>query len=132
MCNLVPKHMDIYEINDDIELFKKKVDVENTGNIFLRDKIDQAKYTIKKFEDKCREVYLDTNTEEYLEKKGIIHVGLEKLLERYKESEKENASVVRGVLVESEMLRKINKFTSRNVTSQRTFPRRQILRTSSC
>lgn len=106
MCNLVPKHMDIYEMNDDIELFKKKCDVENKGNVFLREKINEAKEIIKKFEDKSREVYMDTNTEEYLEKKGIIYVGLQKLLERYKESENNNASVVRGVLVESEMLSK--------------------------
>ena len=96
--------MDIYEINNDIEEFKRKVDVENTGKVFLREKIDFAKQKIKKFEDQYKEVYIETNTEIYLEKKGIIYVGLEKLLERYKESEEKNASVVRGVLVESDML----------------------------
>lgn len=104
MCNLLPNHMDVYEINDDIKIFKMKVDVENTGKVFTREKIEEAKAKIKKFEDLNREVYLEKNSDEYLEKKGIIYVGLEKLIENYKESELKNASVLRGVLVESEML----------------------------
>ena len=108
MCNLLPKHMDIYEINDDIKVFMAKVDTENSGKIFLRNQIEEAKSKIKKFEDLNREVYLDTDTQEYLEKKGIIYVGLEILIERYKESVFKNASVLRGVLVESEMLSILN------------------------
>lgn len=104
MCNLLPKHMDIYEINDDIEIFKGKVDNTKSGEIFLEEKIKKAKELIKHFEDQYREVYLETNTEAYLEKKGIVYVGLEKMIERYKESEVKDASVVRGVLVESDML----------------------------
>ena len=30
MCNLLPKHLDIYEINDDINVFIAKVDTENS------------------------------------------------------------------------------------------------------
>ena len=106
MCNLLPKHMDIYEINDDIEVFKRKVDNENTGQIFLRNKIEAAKTLINGFEEQNRQVYLETHTDAYLEKKGIVYVGLEKMIERYKESEKLNASIMRGVLVESDMLSK--------------------------
>jgi hypothetical protein len=96
--------MDIYEINDDIEVFKRKVDINKSGNIFIPERITKAKELINQFEDKYREVYSETNTEAYLEKKGIIYVGLENMIERYKESELKDASVLRGVLVESEML----------------------------
>ncbi len=104
MCNLLPKNMDIYEINDDIEVFKRKVDINKSGNIFIPERITKAKELIKQFEDKYREVYSETNTEAYLEKKGITYVGLENMIERYKESELKDASVIRGVLVESDML----------------------------
>lgn len=95
--------MDVYEINDDIEIFKKKVDPNNEG-IFEKSKIENAKRAIKSFEDQHREVYLETNTEAYLEKKGVVSIGLDALIVRYQESEKKNASVVRGVLVEADML----------------------------
>ena len=105
MCKLLPPEMEIYEINDDINKFKEKVNPSNDLNVFTEDKIKAAKKRIKDFEDKYREVYLDTNTDEYLIKKSIICVGLEKMLEDYHASEKRSQSQLRGVLVESDMLR---------------------------
>ena len=105
MCNLLPKEMEIYEINDDINKFKSKVNPSNDPTFFTEAKIAQARKRIKAFEDRYREVYTDTNTEEYLIKKSIICVGLEKMLEFYRDSEKNNKGTLRGVLVESDMLR---------------------------
>lgn len=105
MCKLLPPEMEIYEINDDINKFKEKVNPSNDLHVFTEDKIKAAKKRIKDFEDKYREVYLDTNTDEYLIKKSIICVGLEKMLEDYHASEKRSQSQLRGVLVESDMLR---------------------------
>ena len=105
MCKLLPNEMEIYEINDDINKFKEKVNPDNDPQIFTEDAIKIARMKIKKFEDKHREVYLETNTEEYLCKKSIILVGLEKMLANYRQSEIRNQSTLRGILVESEMLR---------------------------
>ncbi len=105
MCKLLPPDMEIYEINDDINKFKDKVNPSNDPAIFTEEKIKIAKMKIKDFEDKYREVYLDTNTDEYLDKKSVICVGLEKMLQDYHASEARSQSQLRGVLVESDMLR---------------------------
>jgi magnesium-transporting ATPase (P-type) len=105
MCKLLPPDMEIYEINDDINKFKDKVNPSNDPAIFTEEKIKAAKKKIKDFEDRYREVYLDTNTDEYLDKKSIIYVGLEKMLQDYHASEARSQSQLRGVLVESDMLR---------------------------
>jgi phospholipid-translocating P-type ATPase (flippase) len=105
MCKLLPPEMEIYEINDDINKFKDKVNPSNDASVFTDEKIKAAKKKIKDFEDKYREVYLDTNTDEYLDKKSIICVGLEKMIQDYRASEARSQSQLRGVLVESDMLR---------------------------
>ena len=105
MCKLLPSDMEIYEINDDINKFKEKVNPTKDPNVFTDEKIMKAMKKIQSFEQKYREVYRDTNTDEYLHKKSIIHVGLEKMLVDYRQSEKNNMSTLRGVLVESDMLR---------------------------
>lgn len=105
MCKLLPPDMEIYEINDDIVKFKEKANPFNDPSVFTEEKIKRARNKIQSFEDRYREVYLDTNTDEYLSKKSIILCGLEKMLELYRESERKNQATLRGVLVESDMLR---------------------------
>jgi magnesium-transporting ATPase (P-type) len=105
MCKLLPPEMEIYEINDDINKFKEKANPNNDPAVFTEEKIRNARKKVQAFEERYREVYLDTNTDEYLTKKSIICVGLEKMLEIYRASERKSAATLRGVLVESDMLR---------------------------
>lgn len=105
MCNLLPSNMDIYEINSDIEKFKETINQFVGSNHFTKENIDKSLDLIQKFESDKKEAYLLFDKSD-LERKAIFHTGLEKMLEKYLRSEKENASVLRGVLIEADVLSK--------------------------
>jgi magnesium-transporting ATPase (P-type) len=119
MCNLLPKDMDVYEINDDLEKFKNKVcslynDIRNAEEIFTLDEIKKAKELLIRsekmlgtYEEDVQLVQADQNKKEIskYEKRAILYVGLSEMLKKYKQSELMNKAILRGILVESEMLR---------------------------
>lgn len=104
MCQLLPNHMEIYEINDDINKFREKCDIHNE-NVFNKENIENAKVDIINYENKFLDLGIFKMEKDELEKKAILLVGLKKMLDRYKKSEIDNKGVIRGVLVESEILR---------------------------
>ena len=93
----------------------------NKDDIFNNKEIESARRVIEDFEknfpktdydlihptlsDKEKKEKLSQNEIELLGNlKPILLIGLEKLLERYRMSEKNNKGVLRGVLIEQDML----------------------------
>jgi phospholipid-translocating P-type ATPase (flippase) len=116
MCNLLPKNMDIYEINDDLEKFKIKAATicgseDMIPKIFTKTALEEAKEYIIKAEEALGTYIHEPPTKDSKDqlssddKKAILFVGLSAMLEVYKKSEEINPGVLRGILVESEMLR---------------------------
>lgn len=98
-CKLLPPDMEIYEIYEDLEKYKKFVlAMSNDKQIFQQNNIEKAIELISNFEKDFPQVYMGNAPkvpealEEYLEKlnqrKGILYIGLKRMLEYYKESEK--------------------------------------------
>lgn len=79
MCNLITKNMDIYELLDNEEIFKSKIDPD--GVIFNKNSLSMASKTIIEFESLLPTDYPNIN--EKLAKKSFLLVGLKRLLELY-------------------------------------------------
>lgn len=94
MCNLLSKDSGIYELYDNIDQFKAKID--STGNIFKKKKLRQAEDLIAYFESKFPSVYADSD----IKHKAIIYQGLIKVVQNYNE----NTSFNRGILIESDII----------------------------
>lgn len=125
MCNLLPKNMDIYEINNEIESLKDKVsslygEVRNPDTIFTPQALAEAKSIIIEFE-KSLNIYerewskfpinkdknQTTGGQPELcidDKKAYLYVGLTEMLKKYRQSEEKDKGILRGVLIEDKML----------------------------
>jgi phospholipid-translocating P-type ATPase (flippase) len=106
MCNLLVKNMKLYEIYDDINKFKSVITAlypEET--IFSEESLEKAKLKIACFENKFKDVYSHIQSKEYNNKKGILFLGLEKMIEVYENNMKSDAASLTGILVESDILK---------------------------
>ena len=113
MCNLIPKGMQVYELNNSIEKFKEKVAEileKHEDSVFNDLEIEKSKKEIEKFEHDLINTDRKMNDyypQELIERKSILYAGLNSLLEHYVESEKKDKSVLRGILVESDILKNV-------------------------
>lgn len=87
MCNLLPKNMQVFELLDNEELFKKKSDP--SLSIFAEHKLKEAEKIIMEFESQFPDDYHDSN----LRKKSIIYQGLTRLLEVYNHVDKSESYI---------------------------------------
>ena len=106
-CKLLPPNMELYEIYEDIDKYKKFVNSmgNNDDNVFTNEKIQKANQSIQDFEKKHPEVYKEINQIQGIGyKKAVLLVGLEQMLIYYNKSETTNKHALRGILIESAML----------------------------
>jgi phospholipid-translocating P-type ATPase (flippase) len=106
-CKLLPPNMELYEIYEDIDKYKKFVNSmgNNDDNVFTNEKIQKANQSIQDFEKKYPEVYKEINQIQGIGyKKAVLLVGLEQMLIYYNKRETTNKHTLRGILIESAML----------------------------
>ena len=100
MCRLLTSDMELYELNDDLN----KLKAEAGRDEFTQSAINEARTIITNFEKKLEGYH---NDEETLETKAIIYIALKAIVDRYNKSVETNKERRRGILVESDILRKI-------------------------
>ena len=125
-CKLITPNMELYEIYEDIEKYKKSVykliknsisnnDNSNNSNnekitknlnspseIFTEEKISKSKLKIESFEKSYPSTY--KQDEITLQTKAIYLIGLEEMYTFYKNSQLKNKDTLRGILIESSIL----------------------------
>ena len=128
-CKLITPGMELYEIYEDVEKYKKFVSKlvsnnnnsnnyitmngknDNTSkslennintNIFNEEKIEQSILEIESFEKKYPSSYENDKT--ILRTKAIYLIGLSQMYSFYKSSEEKRKDILRGILIESSIL----------------------------
>jgi phospholipid-transporting ATPase len=113
MCNLIPKGMQVYELNNSLDKFKEKVAEilkVSIDSVFNDAQIEKAKIIIENYEQnlinddrKLKDYY----PQELIMTKSTLYAGLSSLLVHYYDCEKKDKGVLRGVLVECDILKNV-------------------------
>jgi magnesium-transporting ATPase (P-type) len=105
-CNLLPENMDVYELNEDLSKLISKVTAicgKTQDTIFSEKALKTSKSKIQKFETSMG-IEVDASTIEF---KAHLYLALTEIWKKYEESEKKDKGVLRGILVESYILKMV-------------------------